>query len=237
MKNPLFLLALLFFSGLSSAQTTSSLQQARKEYQEENYAEVIKLLEKAALEEPQNAQVPYLTGRAYMDMNNYRKAASFMEKAIALDSTKSNWIYECGLIYYAIPDYKKSLEFIRLAGDKGYKKTSDYLENLGNAYINAGQSEKGIEVLNEVLKKKPEDPELLYQVAQANFKSGRYQEAINLWDRVLEQDKTNAEALYMIGLSYQKKGEKEKGQQLCDRAIQMDPSLRSKRQQMGGGSL
>jgi len=160
-----------------------------------------------------------------------------MEKAIALDSTKSNWIYECGLIYYAIPDYKKSLEFIRLAGDKGYKKTSDYLENLGNAYINAGQSEKGIEVLNEVLKKKPEDPELLYQVAQANFKSGRYQEAINLWDRVLEQDKTNAEALYMIGLSYQKKGEKEKGQQLCDRAIQMDPSLRSKRQQMGGGAL
>ena len=40
-------MALLFFSGLSSAQTTSSLQQARKEYQEENYAEVIKLLEKA----------------------------------------------------------------------------------------------------------------------------------------------------------------------------------------------
>jgi tetratricopeptide (TPR) repeat protein len=237
MKNPLFLLALLFFSALSYAQTTSSLQQARKEYQEENYAEVITLLEKAVLEEPQNAQVPYLMGRAYMDMNNYRKAASFMEKAIALDSTKSNWIYECGLIYYAIPDYKKSLEFIRLAGDKGYKKSSDYLENLGNAYINAGQNEKGIEVLNEVLKKKPEDPELLYQVAQANFKSAKYQEAISLWDRVLEQDKTNAEALYMIGLSYQKKGEKEKGQQLCDRAIQMDPSLRSKRQQMGGGAL
>ena len=91
--------------------------------------------------------------------------------------------------------------------------------------------------LQEVLKKKPEDPELLYQIAQANFKSRKYQEAIDLWDKVLEQDKTNAEALYMIGLSYQKKGEKDKGQQLCDKAIQMDPSLRSKRQQLGGGGL
>lgn len=231
----LLIISSLFFSSLCYCQT--SLQQARKEYQDDNYSEVIKLLEKAAVEEPLNPQVPYLTGRAYMDMNNYRKAAIFLEKAIAMDSTKSNWIYECGLIYYAIPDYKKSLAFIKLAGDKGYKKTSDYLENLGNAYINAGDNVKGLEALNEVLKKKPEDPELLYQVAQAYFKLGKYQEAIDSWDRVLEQNKSNAEALYMIGLSYQKKGEKDKGQQLCDKAIQMDPSLRSKRQQMGGGGL
>jgi tetratricopeptide (TPR) repeat protein len=237
MKIQLFLSVLLFFCHSSFSQATSSLQQARKEYRDDNYAEAIKLLEKAAIEEPQNAEVPYLTGRAYMDLNNYRKAAAFLEKAVAMDSTKINWIYECGLIYYAIPDYRKSLEFIKLAGDKGYKRTSDYLENLGNAYINVGENDKGIEVLNEVLKKKPEDPELLYQIAQANFKSGKYQQAIDLWDKVLEQDKTNAEALYMIGLSYQKKGEKEKGQQLCDKAIQMDPSLRSKRQQMGDGGL
>ena len=234
MKN-LLSLAILFISFASLAQTESSLQLARKQYQEENYAEVLKLLAKAETEEPQNAQVPYLMGRAYVDMNNYKKAAVNLEKAIAMDSAKSNWMYELGLIYYAIPNHKKSLEYILLAGEKGYKKTTDYLENLGNAYVNADQQDKGIEVFNEVLKKKPEDPELLYQVAQANFKSGKYQDAINLWDRVLEQDKSNADALYMIGLSYQKKGEKEKGQQLCDRAIQMDPSLRTKRQQSGGG--
>lgn len=236
MKN-LLSLAILFIYFTSFAQTESSLQLARKQYQEENYAEVLKLLSKAAIEEPQNAQVPYLTGRAYIDMSNYKKAAVHIEKAIAMDSAKSNWMYELGLVYYAVPDYKKSLEYILLAGEKGYKKTNDYLENLGNAYVNAGQQDKGIEVLNEVLKKKPEDPELLYQVAQASFKSGKYQDAINLWDRVLEQDKSNADALYMIGLSYQKKGEKEKGQQICDRAIEMNPSLRTKRQQMGGGGL
>src|SRR5205085_11625274 len=99
-------IALLLISYTSFSQTESSLQLARKQYQEENYAEVIKLLNKAAVEEPQNPQVPYLMGRAYVDMSNYKKAAGYLEKAIAMDSAKNNWIYECGLVYYAIPDYK-----------------------------------------------------------------------------------------------------------------------------------
>ena len=236
MKN-LVPIALMCISLHSFSQTESSLQLGRKEYQEDNYAEAIKYFNKAAIEEPNNAQVPYLTGRAYLDMSNYKQAAAYLEKAIAMDTTRSNWMYELGLIYYAIPDFKKSLHYIQLAGDKGYKKTNDYLENLGNAYINVNQVEKGLEILDQVLAKKPEDPELLFQVAQANFKVGKYQDAIDLWDRVLAINTENAEALYMIGLSYQKKGDKQKGQQLCDKAIQMDPSLRSKRQQMGGGGL
>lgn len=236
MKNLILALS-LFVTFNSVAQTESSLQLARKQYQEENYAEVIKLLDKAAVEEPQNAQVPYLMGRAYVDMSNYKKAVSYLEKAIAMDSTKSNWLYECALVYQSVPDYKKSLKLMLLAGEKGYKKTNDYLENLGNTYIKLGDNAKGAEVLSEVLKKKPEDAELIFQVAQAYYKDAKYQEAIDMWDRAFTIDSTNAEVLYMIGLAYQKKGEKDKGQQICDKAISMDPSLKSKRQQSGGGAL
>jgi tetratricopeptide (TPR) repeat protein len=236
MKN-LILLVVLFVTASTFAQTETSLQLARKQYQEENYAEVIKLLDKAAVEEPTNAQVPYLMGRAYVDMSNYKKAVTFLEKAIAMDSTKGNWMYECALVYQSVPDYKKSLKLMLLAGDKGYKKTNDYLENLGNTYIKLGDNAKGAEVLSEVLKKKPDDPELIFQIAQANYKAGKYQEAIDMWDRAFTIDSTNAEALYMIGLAYQKKGDKDKGQQICDRAILMDPSLKLKREQSGGGGL
>lgn len=215
-------------------QAESALQAGRKEYQEDNYAEAIRLFNKAAEEEPGNAQVPYLTGRAYLDMNNMKQATAHLEKAVAMDTTKTHWVYELGLIYSSIPDYKKSLYYIKLAGDRGYKRSGDYLENLGNAYINVKEYDKGLEYFLEVLKKKPGDPLLLFQIAQAYFKTGKFQEAIDYWDKVLESDRENAEVLYMIGLSYQKKGEKQKGQQLCDRAIEMDPSLRSKRQQMGG---
>lgn len=234
MKQLLFVLPMILGLVATVAQEQSALKTATRHYQEENYAEALKFLNIAAVEEPSNAQVPYLTARAYVDMNNYRKAAAFMEKAIAMDSTKPHWFYECGLIYYAIPDNKKSLQYILLAGEKGYKRSTDYLENLANAYMNAGQPQQAIAIYLEVLKKKPSDPELLYATAEAFYKTGRFQEAIDYWDHILEDDKGNAQVLYMIGMAYQKKGEKEKGQQLCDRAIEMDPSLRSNRQRRGG---
>ena len=204
-------------------------------YEQENYGEAIKHLQNASKEEPARAEIPYFIGRSFLDMSNYKQSAVFFEKAIALDSSKVTWIYEAGLVFYAIPDYKRSLSYIELAGNKGYKKSNDYLENLGNAYINVKEYDKGIEVLKEVLKKKPSDQELIYQVAQAYFKAKKYQEAIDTWDVALGLDKTNANVLYMIGLSYQKKGEKQKGQQLCDKAIEMDPSLNHLRQKQDAG--
>ena len=110
---------------------------------------------------------------------------------------------------------------------KGYKATNDVMENLSNAYIEAGQPHKGIELLKQLLEKKPADLDLLWNIADAHYKMGKYPEAIEYWDRIMYYDKKHAKALYMIGLSYQKKGEKDKGQQLCDHAIAMDPSLQS----------
>jgi tetratricopeptide (TPR) repeat protein len=166
-------------------------------------------------------------------MSNYKQSAVHFEKAIALDSSKANWMYEAGLVFYAIPDYKRSLKYIKLAGDKGYNKSNDYLENLGSAYLNVGQFDAAVEEYKKVLARKPGDQAILYQVAQAYYNAKKYQLAIDYWDQVLTNDKSNAKALYMIGLSYQKKGEKQKGMQLCDKAIEMDPSLQSLKQKQG----
>lgn len=206
-------------------------------YEQQNYGEAIKHLNQAIQEEPLRADNPYMIARAYLDMSNYRQSAAFFEKAIALDTTKLQWIYEAALVHYAIPDYKKSLQYFELASNRGIPRTNDFLENLGNAYINVNQFDKGIQLYKEVLQRKPSDQELLYNIAQAYYKSGKYSEAIEYWDQVLGNDKSNARALYMIGLSYQKKGEKQKGSQLCDRAIELDPSLQSLKQKQGDMAL
>ncbi len=201
---------------------------------QENYGKGLQYLQLAAGEDEKNADIYYTMAKAYADMSNYRKSAELFEKAIALDDTKPYWIYEASLIFYAIPDYKKSLEYMELAGEKGLVKNNNYLENLGNAYLNANQYDKAIATLKEVLERKPMDQELLYQVAQANYKAGNYKDAIAYWDQVLANDTTNARALYMIGLSYQKSGDKQKGQHLCDAAIKLDPSLSNLRQKQEG---
>ena len=134
------------------------------------------------------------------------------------------------LIYYAIHDDKNALKYILLAGEKGHKRDNDYLENLGIAYLNAGDLEKGLEIMHEVLTRRPSDMNVLNMVAEAYYNAQKYKEAMEYWDKILGYDKQNASALYMIGMCYQKSGEKEKGIALCDKAIEMDPSLAALKQ-------
>jgi len=202
-------------------------------YDTDNYGEAIKSLNEAAKEDPTNAEVPYMIARSYADMMNYKLAIPYFKKAIDLDPKQSYWVYELGLICYAMHDDKNALKYILEAGDKGYKKDNDFLENLAIAYLNVGQLDSGVVMLNEILKRKPSDLNILNMVAEAYYYKAKYNQAIEYWDRVLEYDKENASALYMIGMSYQKKGGKEnteKGIALCDKAIELDPGLASLKQ-------
>lgn len=201
-------------------------------YDDENYGEAIKQLTIAATEDPQNAEIPYMVARSYADMMNYKQAIPYFEKAITLDPNNNRWLYEIGLIYYAMHEDKLSLKYILDAAEKGYKRDNEYLENLGIAYLNVGQTDKGLDILKEALVRRPSDMNLLNMVAEANYDAKRYDEAINYWDQILGLDKENASALYMIGMAYQNKGEKQKGMAICDKAIQMDPSLAKNKQKV-----
>jgi tetratricopeptide (TPR) repeat protein len=195
-------------------------------YELENYGEAYKYFQLVMKEEPQNAEIPYLLARAFVDMSNYRAAAQFYEKAISLDSSKARWIYEMAMVVSAIPNDKVAISYYELAAAKGYKVDNDYIENLSIACIGAGQPERAITLMQQLLDKKPADLNLLYNLAETYYHINKYQEAIDTWDKILYFDNKNARSLYMIGMSYQKKGDKDKGVALCDKAIEMDPSLR-----------
>ena len=197
----------------------------RVNYDMDNYGEAIKYLNEAAQEDPNNAEVPYMIAHSYADMMNYKLAVPYFKKAIEMEPTKSYWIYELGLICYAMNNDQDALRYILQAGEKGLNKDNDYLENLGIAYLNAGNLDEGVGMLGEILKRKPSDMNILNMIAEAYYYRGKYKLAIDYWDRILYYDKSNASALYMIGMSYQKNGERNKGIQLCDRAIEMDPNL------------
>ncbi len=206
-------------------------------YDLENYGNAVKFLNVAASEDGKNAEVPYMIARSYADMMNYKQAMPYFEKALALDPANTRWMYETGLMYYAMRDDKASLKYLLMAAEKGYKRDNEYLENLAIAYLNNKQTDKGLEILGESLKRRPSDVNLLNMVAEANYEAGRFDEAITYYDQIFGMDKEDASALFMIGMSYQKKGDKQKGQAICDRAIQLDPSLAKNKQkmQMPGG--
>src|SRR5215213_3326203 len=196
-------------------------------YEKEDLGNAITYMNIAAKENPTNAEIPYTVARAYADQMNFKQAADNFQKALALSPDNARWIYELALIYYALPDEQNSLKYMIEAGEKGYKKDNEYVQNLATAYILAGKPQEGITMLKDVLQKRPTDMNILNMLAEAYYDTKKYDEAINYYDQILSIDKKNAEALYMIGMSFQKKGQKEKGMALCDEAIKLDPSLQS----------
>ncbi|MFL5742123.1 MAG: tetratricopeptide repeat protein [Flavisolibacter sp.] len=202
---------------------------AKSFYEKEDLGNAIKYFDIAAKENPDNAEIPYTIARAYADMFNYQQSVNYFQKAIALNPNQSRWIYEMALIYYAIPDEKNSLKYMLEAGEKGYKKDNEYMTNLSTAYINAGKFDEGINILKDLLQKRPYDVNIINSLAEAYYDVKNYDEAIGYYNQLLSIDQKNASALYMIGMSLQKKGQKEKGMALCDKAIQMDPNLENLR--------
>lgn len=209
----------------------------RSYYELEDLGNGIKFLEAAAKAEPANAEIPHLLATAYTNMQNFRQAIPHFQKAITLDTTQARWVYELALTYYGMNDDQNALKYMLLAGERGYKKDNEYMQNLSTALMNAGKFNEGLEMMKQTLARRPSDMALLDMIAEACYDAGKYDEAINFYNKILALDEKKAEALYMMGMAYQKKGQVENGRALCDKAIAMDPKLSSLKQEkkMPGG--
>lgn len=182
---------------------------------------------------PADAEANYILGRSFLEMEDYNNAILPYKKAIELDTTKNVWMYELGLIYYNQNQFSNALTYFNMALNAGYPKSNDYYENIGFAYLSTGDVENGMKNLSIVLTRKPNNKELIGDIAQSLYYAKRYDDALEYYQKLMEINSKDARALYMAGIIFQKKGEKEKGQAMCDKAIELDPSLAEKRQKKG----
>jgi tetratricopeptide (TPR) repeat protein len=111
-----------------------------------------------------------------------------------------------------------------MAAAKGMKQDNAFLENMAASYLEF-DVEKGVEILNRVMIKRPNDPEILNQIAQAYYNRKDFSKAFDYYYKIYLNDNKNAKALYMSGVSLIRKGDKTKGAYICDQAIAIDPSL------------
>ncbi|HEX8462138.1 MAG TPA: tetratricopeptide repeat protein [Segetibacter sp.] len=193
-------------------------------YELENYGQSQKFLNEALVENPKKIEAVTLLGKVLIEMSNYKQAITVYNKTLELDPNNNQLIYELGLLYYTMNDEKTAVKYFELAAEKGYKTDLDYYENLGLAYLDNNLA-KGVETLNKVLESKPNNSEIMFQIAQAYYKVEKFQDAANTYYKVYENDPSNSRALYMTGVAFQKKGDKDKGVLMCEKAIQMDPTL------------
>jgi tetratricopeptide (TPR) repeat protein len=153
------------------------------------------------------------------------KAITWYEKAVLLDDKKSKWFFELALLYSNTNNYHKAVIAYTKAAELGFKRSNDFNENLGFAYVYSGDYENGEKLLNDLVSRRPGDKELIRDVATAFFDNKNYDKSLEYCQKLLEMDMKDGKALYQAGLCFQKKGMVERGMQMCDKAIELDPSL------------
>jgi tetratricopeptide (TPR) repeat protein len=203
---------------------------AMSTYQLENYDDATVELLNVIHKNPKDAEATYAMGRSLLELEDYKDAITYYTTAIELDNTKSGWLYELGLLYYNNDDNKNAVVFFDKAAAAGYIQSSDYNENLGFACIYSGDFNRGEKLLLALLDQRPNNKELLSDIADAFYNCRMYDKSLEFCQKLITLDVNNGKALYRAGLCFQKKGNKDKGQQMCDQAIQLDPSLASLRQ-------
>lgn len=199
-------------------------------YNLEDYGKAEKYLKEAISKNDKDAEAFYTLGRTFLELEDEKNAIPQFQKAVELEPTRSQWLYELGLIFYNQNDFKNSLKYFVLADGNGYNKTNDFYENYGFAQLYSGDTENGIKTLNIVLERKPNNKELLKNMAHAMYDTQKYKEALDYFTKILNLDPKDAATMFMAGITFQKLGQKEKGQKICDHAIEMDPSLSKYRQ-------
>ena len=199
-------------------------------YHTEDYGKAETHLKNALKKDKDDTEAAYTLGRTYLELENDKSALEFYQKAVDAAPDRPNWAYELGLLFYHRGNYKNALVYFDKAVAAGQVKSNDFQENYGFAQIYSGDAETGMQTLEIVLEKKPNNKELLNNIAYAMYTTKRYEAAITFYERLLTLNANDAPSLFMAGMTFQKMGQKQKGEAICDKAIEMDPSLTKNRQ-------
>ncbi len=199
-------------------------------FEMEDYGKAEKIFLSLIEKNSNDAEITYTLAKTYLELGSEGKAIPYYEKAVQLDETKSKWLFELGLLYYNNDHYKNAVIYFTRAMEKGFIRSNDFNENLGFAYIYSGDIDKGEKLITEIMARKPNDKEIIRDIASAFYDRKLYDKCLDYCQKLLEMDMKDGKALYQAGLCFQKKGQTSKGQQMCDKAIELDPSLSGMRQ-------
>ncbi|WP_160716609.1 tetratricopeptide repeat protein [Chitinophaga solisilvae] len=190
-------------------------------YYLQQYENAVEALQQAREEEPRNRAVPYLLAQIYAQRGNYRESIHYYLEDLQLDSMHTDAWYRLGMMWFNTADCHNAIVSFEKAAALGYPQDAGFWLNMGVTWLRLQQADKGISCLRKAQQLRPDDEEVLFNLAHACYNKGYYNEAVIHWEKILHLQPTNGFTMFMLGKSYIGAGEQAKGETLCDKALTM----------------
>ena len=180
---PLFLMIPLFFLGYQRMRSYFSSQSGERVFQQH-----LRLLTL----NPQDADANHQLGLIHLKRRSLDAAAACFDNAIRIDGADPDYHYCLGRVYELRGEWQQALDqyeaTYRLNPDYGL---GDIFREVGKAYLQTGNRQKGMEFLNFFLNNRGSDPEGRYWLAVAWRDSGDLNQMRVQLHMILEQARSN----------------------------------------------
>ena len=133
----------------------------------------------------------FIEGKTLELQDNYIAAISKYNDALKIEKAPGIY-YTLSKLYYNVSQYQKALEN-GLAALKLAPYNADYMENIADDYIILNDYKSAISYLNQVIQKKPDDINILYNIGRIYEAQKQPSEAIKLYEKItndLQYDET-----------------------------------------------
>lgn len=123
--------------------------------------------------------------------------------------------------------YLKSGDYSNPTEEKVPSKRAEITKNIALIYIQQGETEKGLQAIDEAMQENPDDTSLMLAQADIFYQSGDKKKYSEIVEKVLEKDPNNASLYYNLGVTAMQMEAPEKAITYYKKAIEIDPKMGS----------
>lgn len=194
------------------AQLTEKANPASYHYQmglsflnERNYTSALIDLTEANKLDPDNPEIIYNLGTAYMGKKRPDLAEPILQRAIMLKPNYSMARNDLGVVYLDLKRWDNAIQEFKIVKDDLFYENSDNAAiNLGLAYLGKGEYPKALEELRAVAVMNPRNPVVRLSLGRVMFAMGKSEEAITEYYKALGIYRDYGAAFYYLGQAHLK---------------------------------
>jgi tetratricopeptide (TPR) repeat protein len=199
-----------------------------------DFASAKATLEAALSTNPDDAEVHFLLGLTYFNLQEYAQAKEFFNRAKELDSGRAGAVhhnlgvlaYQLGEMETALQEFQSALDIDPNDPDTHYQLGATYLVMafpMGALEPNAEQLAQAQTEFESALDLAPDKPEALVGLANVYMFQNKLSDAITLLEKAVEQHPDMREALFALGRAYAVTGQLDLAKQTLEHFLETDP--------------